>query len=82
MLNKADPDFTIILNEYDENGEKIVEHRFKSEQMYWEYYELLQAIKRMNRPNISEEEYQKWFKEQCEAWSKIENIEEKLEEWS
>lgn len=35
MLNKADEDFTIILNEYDENGEKIVEHRFKSEQMYW-----------------------------------------------
>ena len=59
MLNKADPDFKIILNEYDENGEKIVEHRFKSEQMYWEYYELLQAIKRMNRPKISEEEYQK-----------------------
>lgn len=50
--------------------------------MYWEYYELLQAIKRMNRPKISEEEYQKWFKEQCEGWSKIENIEEKLEEWS
>ena len=82
MLNKADEDFIIILNEYDENGEKIVEHRFKSEQMYWEYYELLQAIKRMNRPKISEEEYQKWFKEQCEVWSKIENIEEKLEEWS
>ena len=82
MLSKADEDFTIILNEYDENGEKIVEHRFKSEQMYWEYYELLQAIKRMNRPKISEEEYQKWFKGQCEVWSKIENLEEKLEELS
>lgn len=82
MLNKADKDFAIILNEYDENGEKIVEHRFKSEKIYWEYYELLQAIKRMNRPNISEEEYREWFERQCEAWSKIENLEEKLEEWS
>lgn len=82
MLNKANEDFTIILNEYDESGEKIVEHRFKSRKTYWEYYELLQAIKRMNRPKISEEEYQKWFKGQCEVWSKIENLEEKLEELS
>jgi len=24
MMNKADEEFTIILNEYDENGKKIV----------------------------------------------------------
>lgn len=82
MLNKADPDFTIILNEYDETGKKIVEHRFNSDDIYWEYRELLQAIKRFNPPKMTDEEYKAWFKRQQEAWSKIENLEEKLEELS
>jgi len=31
---------------------------------------------------MTDKEYKEWFKRQQEAWSKIENLEEKLEDWS
>lgn len=34
------------------------------------------------KPKVSEKELKAFLRKQTEAWSKIENLEEKLEEWS
>ena len=43
-------------------------------------YKLKKMLKYKSK--VSEKELKAFLKEQTEAWSKIENLEEKLEEWS
>ena len=43
-------------------------------------YKLKKMVKYKSK--VSEKELKAFLKEQTEAWSKIENLEEKLEEWS